>query len=122
MLVRLICRCDINCAAPHCRTAQKAPHLGLRKVKRPLQTIGCSGRLTMVTLPILTRSRPWLSCVRVILKTIAKQYSVTLEVALGFYTPRRSVYFSLQPRRVRCVIGVHRMFVWFFCLWFLLLF
>jgi len=42
-------------------------HLGLRKVKRPLQTIGCSGRLTTVTLPILTRSRPWLSCVRVIL-------------------------------------------------------
>jgi len=52
-------------------------HLGLRKVKRPLQTIGCSGRLTTVTLPILTRSRPWLSCVRVILKTVAEQYSVT---------------------------------------------
>src|SRR5579872_5630607 len=30
------------------------------KVKRPLQTIGCNGRLTAVTLPILTRSRPQL--------------------------------------------------------------
>jgi len=33
-------------------------------VKRPLQTIDRSGRLTTVTLPILTRSRPRLSCVR----------------------------------------------------------
>ena len=30
-------------------------HLGLRKDKRPLQTIGCSGRLTTATLPILTK-------------------------------------------------------------------
>jgi hypothetical protein len=32
--------------------------LGLRIVKRPLRTICRSGRLTMATLPILTRSRP----------------------------------------------------------------
>jgi hypothetical protein len=35
-----------------------------QKVKRPLQTIDRSGRLTTVTLPILTRSRPRLSGVR----------------------------------------------------------
>jgi hypothetical protein len=34
---------------------------GSQMVKRPLQTIDCSGRLTTVTLPILTRSRPRLS-------------------------------------------------------------
>ena len=46
---------------------------GLHKVKRPLQTIGCSGRLTTVTLPILTRSGPWLSCVRYVYLDVRKE-------------------------------------------------
>jgi hypothetical protein len=43
-------------------TAAKAANRNM--VKRPLQTIDCSGRLTTATLPILTRSRPRLSGVR----------------------------------------------------------
>ena len=55
-----------HAGSAHSRAAGRATRLvlGGPNENRPLHTIGCSGRLTTVTLPILTRSRPRLSCVR----------------------------------------------------------
>jgi hypothetical protein len=67
--------------------------LGLPKVKRPLRTIGRSGRLTMVTLPILTRSRPWLSDVRFLLLPVVRRSRSNNPLLIFIATAMQRVFF-----------------------------
>ena len=67
--------------------------LGLPKVKRPLRTIGRSGRLTMATLPILTRSRPWLSYVRFLLLPVVRRSRTNNPLCIFIATAMQRVFF-----------------------------